>query len=175
MKEQVFITPVVDKSKTSVREPLDSAFSHCLIPQKKCAAALPENTVFRLLHCKRFIPSNWHGTDVTCQSVDVDHKVFNVCTKGIRGNARKGQENRAPDTSEQHAARTCHSVPKYPLGGGELSDDSPGNRPVSKQREAEYDAFPGVDLELVAVIQAWAGLPESVKTAVMEMVRGLRG
>ena len=37
---------------------------------------------------------------------------------------------------------------------------------------AEYDAFSGVDLELVAVIQAWAELPESVKTAVMEMVRG---
>ena len=33
-------------------------------------------------------------------------------------------------------------------------------------------AFSGVDLELVAVIQAWAELPESVKTAVMEMVRG---
>ena len=38
--------------------------------------------------------------------------------------------------------------------------------------DAEYDAFSGVDLELVAVIQAWAELPESVKTAVMEMVRG---
>ena len=59
-----------------------------------------------------------------------------------------------------------------PPKGAELSDDSPGNRPVSKQRDAEYDAFSGVDLELVAVIQAWAELPESVKTAVMEMVRG---
>ena len=29
-----------------------------------------------------------------------------------------------------------------------------------------------VDRELVDVIQAWAELPESVKTAVMEMVRG---
>ena len=37
---------------------------------------------------------------------------------------------------------------------------------------AESGAFSGVDLELVAVIQAWAELPESVKTAVMEMVRG---
>ncbi len=37
---------------------------------------------------------------------------------------------------------------------------------------AESDAFSGVDLELVAVIQAWAKLPESVKAAVMEMVRG---
>ena len=35
---------------------------------------------------------------------------------------------------------------------------------------AESGAFSGVDLELVAVIQAWAELPESVKTAVMEMV-----
>ena len=61
---------------------------------------------------------------------------------------------------------------QVPPRGAELSDDSPGNRPVSKQRDAEYDAFSGVDLELVAVIQAWAELPESVKAAVLEMVRG---
>ena len=63
-------------------------------------------------------------------------------------------------------------LPQVPPRGAELSDDSLGNRPVSKQRDAEYDAFSGVDLELVAVIQAWAELPESVKRAVMEMVRG---
>jgi len=63
---------------------------------------------------------------------------------------------------------------KVPPRGAELSDDSPGNRPVLKQRDAEYDAFSGVDLELVAVIQAWAELPESVKDAVMEMVGGCR-
>ena len=72
------------------------------------------------------------------------------------------------------AATTCEVVQlsEVPPRGAELSDDSPGNRPVSKQRDAEYDAFSGVDLELVAVIQAWAELPESVKTAVMKMVRG---
>jgi hypothetical protein len=37
---------------------------------------------------------------------------------------------------------------------------------------AESGAFSGVDLELAAVIQAWAELPESVKRAVMEMVGG---
>jgi len=71
-------------------------------------------------------------------------------------------------------AKSCHqrrawcSFPsvKVPPRGAELSDDSPGNRPVSKQRDAEYDAFSGVDLELVAVIQAWAELSESVKAAV---------
>ena len=72
------------------------------------------------------------------------------------------------------AATTCEVVqlPQVPPRGVELSDDSPGNRPVSKQRDAEYDAFSGVDLELVAVIQAWAELPESVKTAVMKIVGG---
>ena len=66
------------------------------------------------------------------------------------------------------AATTCEVVqlPQVPPRGAELSDDSPGNRPVSKQRDAEYDAFSDVDLELVAVIQAWAELPKSVKTAV---------
>ena len=62
-----------------------------------------------------------------------------------------------------------------PQGGRTIGRFPAGNRPVSKQRDAEYDAFSGVDLELVAVIQAWAELPESVKTAVMEMVRGCRG
>ena len=33
----------------------------------------------------------------------------------------------------------------------------------------------GVDLELVAVIKAWAERTESVKTAVVEMVRGCGG
>ena len=37
---------------------------------------------------------------------------------------------------------------------------------------AKSGAFSGVDLELVAVIQAWSELPESVKDAVLEMVRG---
>lgn len=45
MKEQVFFAPCVDKSKTFVREPLDGAFCHCLIPQIKCAAALPKHSV----------------------------------------------------------------------------------------------------------------------------------
>ena len=59
-------------------------------------------------------------------------------------------------------------LPQVPPRGAELSDDSPGNRPVLKQRGTEYDAFSGVDLKLVALIQAWAELPESVKAAVME-------
>jgi len=57
---------------------------------------------------------------------------------------------------------------EVPPRGAELSDDSPGNRPVSKAGGTVGD----VDLQLVAVIQAWAELPESVKDAVMEMVRG---
>ena len=73
------------------------------------------------------------------------------------------------------AATTCEVVqlPQVPPRGAQLSDDSPGNRPVSKQRDAEYDAFSGVDLELVAVIQAWAELPESVKTAACGDGQGL--
>jgi len=61
---------------------------------------------------------------------------------------------------------------EVPPRGAELSDDSPVETPFPQQGGAESGAFSGVDLELVAVIQAWAELPESVKTAVMEMVRG---
>ena len=46
------------------------------------------------------------------------------------------------------------------------ADDSPGNRPVSKAGGTVGD----VDLELVAVIQAWAELPESVKAAIRALV-----
>ena len=50
---------------------------------------------------------------------------------------------------------------EVPPRGVGLSDDSPGNRPVSKQRDAEYDAFSGVDPQLVALIQAWPGYPRT--------------
>ena len=72
------------------------------------------------------------------------------------------------------AATTCEVVqlPQVPPRGAELSDDSPGNRPVSKAGGTPCGTVGDVDLQLVAVIQAWAELPESVKTAVMEMVRG---
>ena len=70
------------------------------------------------------------------------------------------------------AATTCEVVQlsEVPPRGAELSDDSPGNRPVSKAGGTPCGTVEDVDLELVAVIQAWASLPESVKTAVMEMV-----
>jgi hypothetical protein len=42
----------------------------------------------------------------------------------------------------------------------------PQNAPVSKQRHAQSGTFSGVDLERVAVIQAWAELPESVKDSI---------
>ena len=56
--------------------------------------------------------------------------------------------------------------PQVPPRVAELSDDSPGNRPVSKAGGTVGD----IDLKLVAVIQAWAELPESVKTAVRALV-----
>ena len=72
------------------------------------------------------------------------------------------------------AATTCEVVQlsEVPPRGAELSDDSPGNRPVSKAGGTPCGTVGDVDLQLVAVIQAWAELPESVKRAVVEMVRG---
>ena len=62
---------------------------------------------------------------------------------------------------------------EVPPRGVQLSHDSPGNRPVSKAGGTPCGTVGDVDLQLVAVIQAWAELPESVKDAVMKMVRGV--
>ena len=74
------------------------------------------------------------------------------------------------------AATTCEvvqlSISKSTPWGAQLSDDSPVETPFPQQGGAESGAFSDVDLQLVAVIQAWAELPESVKTAVMKIVGG---
>jgi hypothetical protein len=73
VKEQVLIVPGADKSKASVREPLDGAFCHLSNSSTKvCCSVAAENTVFRLLHCNGIVLPNWHETDITCQRVDVD-------------------------------------------------------------------------------------------------------
>ena len=59
---------------------------------------------------------------------------------------------------------------EVPPRGAELSDDSPGNRPVSKAGGTPCGTVGDVDLELVAVIHAWAELPESVKDAIRALV-----
>ena len=92
--------------------------------------------------------------------------------------APTGTAPQNPSTSSEKrpftrkAATTCEVVQlsEVPPRGAELSDDSPGNRPVSKQRDAEYDAFSGVDLELVAVIQAWASLSKEIQQQIMLLV-----
>ena len=75
---------------------------------------------------------------------------------GAQSGAHAAQQAHAPSRTEPH------KTTQAPVLTGAYAI----------QRDAEYDAFSGVDLELVALIQAWAELPESVKTAVMEMVGG---
>ena len=48
----------------------------------------------------------------------------------------------------------------------------PQKTPFSQQGNAQYNALSGDDERLRVLLEAWAELPESVKTAVMEMVRG---
>jgi hypothetical protein len=43
--------------------------------------------------------------------------------------------------------------------------------PLLKQGDAQYNALSGDDERLRLLLECWAELPESVKTAVMEMVR----
>jgi hypothetical protein len=47
---------------------------------------------------------------------------------------------------------------------------SPQKTPVLKQRDAEYDALLADDERLRVLLEAWAELPESVKTAVRALV-----
>jgi hypothetical protein len=47
--------------------------------------------------------------------------------------------------------------------------------PLLKQGGAESGALFGDDERLRVLLEAWAELPESVKTAVMEMVGGVSG
>ena len=49
---------------------------------------------------------------------------------------------------------------------------SPQKTPLSGQGNAQYNALSGDDERLRVLLEAWAELPESVKKAVMEMVRG---
>ena len=48
----------------------------------------------------------------------------------------------------------------------------PQETPLLKQGNAQYNALFGDDERLRVLLEAWAGLPESVKTAVLEMVQG---
>ena len=50
----------------------------------------------------------------------------------------------------------------------------PQETPFSQQGGAESAALSGDDERLRVLLEAWAELPESVKDAVLEMVKGLR-
>jgi hypothetical protein len=56
--------------------------------------------------------------------------------------------------------------------GLEPGPSSPQKTPLSGQGNAQYNALFGDDERLRLLLEAWAELPESVKDAVMEMVRG---
>ena len=56
--------------------------------------------------------------------------------------------------------------------GLEPVPSSPQKTPLLKQGNAQYNALFGDDERLRLLLEAWAELPESVKDAVLEMVRG---
>ena len=56
--------------------------------------------------------------------------------------------------------------------GLEPEPSSPQETPLSQQSNAESNALSGDDERLRLLLEAWAELPESVKDAVLEMVRG---
>ncbi|MCH2516281.1 MAG: hypothetical protein MK134_12175, partial [Dehalococcoidia bacterium] len=91
--------------------------------------------------------------------------------------APTGTAPQNPSTSSEKrplmrkAATTCEVVqlPQVPPRGVELSDDSPGNRPVSKAGGAECGPLEveiPLDAELVELILSWHELPEETKILV---------
>jgi hypothetical protein len=56
--------------------------------------------------------------------------------------------------------------------GLEPGPSFPQKTPFLKQSNAQYNALFGDDERLRVLLECWAELPESVKDAVMEMVRG---
>ena len=71
-------------------------------------------------------------------------------------------------------ALPCETVPTagMPPQGLEPVPSSLQKTPFLKQGNAQYNALFGDDERLRLLLEAWAELPESVKTAVMEMVGG---
>ena len=61
---------------------------------------------------------------------------------------------------------------QVPPRRAELSDDSPGNRTVSKAGGTPCGTVGDVDLQLVAVIQAWAELSKEIQQQIMLLVGG---
>ena len=106
-------------------------------------------------HLHLVVPPGKHGPEVERPRLTRERK-------------RQAVTDRSFPLLQLETAASVVQLSEVPPRGAELSDDSPGNRPVSKAGGTVGD----VDLQLVAVIQAWAELPESVKDAVMEMVRG---
>ena len=52
---------------------------------------------------------------------------------------------------------------------------SPQKTPVSKQRDAEYDALLADDERLRVLLESWPDLPDTVKAGILAMVRGCEG
>ena len=70
-----------------------------------------------------------------------------------------------------HAAE-CESLQGRGVGdtGFEPGASFPQKTPLLKQGNAQYNALFGDDERLRVLLESWAELPESVKTAVMGMV-----
>jgi hypothetical protein len=83
---------------------------------------------------------------------------------------KEARENRAQGASEQHAANTCHSVPKgtkYPLGESNSWVVSRGKREVQDSGSAESAADctfnPPLDPQLQLLIERWPTLSKAVQ------------
>ena len=95
--------------------------------------------------------------------------------------APTGTAPQNPSTSSEKrpfmrkAATTCEVVQlsEVPPRGAELSDDSPGNRPVSKAGGAECGPLEveiPLDAELVELILSWPTLSKEIQQQIMLLV-----
>ena len=82
---------------------------------------------------------------------------------------KEARENRAV---LQPLAAGCETLPssQVPPRGVKLSRSPSGNRPVLKQGSAKCSAPGEVDLQLVALIQAWPTLSQQIQQQIMRLV-----
>ena len=140
-------------------------------PAHVAAAFLGHSTVVANKHY-------WQVTDEDFErAIQGDEKATQNATQYLHVSART--DSQTPPTAHKKSpllpvsALSCETMPRagMPPQGLEPVAILPQEMPLLKQGNAQYNALSGDDERLRVLLEAWAELPESVKDAVMGLVR----